>query len=69
MRSYQPTDKGHRGQIKRAVQTLLDAKRPVLYTGGGVVIDNASEHLIALAERAQLSGDEYFDGAGSLSWH
>ena len=50
MRSYQPTDKGHRGQIKRAVKTLIDAKRPVIYAGGGVVIDNASQQLIALAQ-------------------
>jgi|TARA_B110000114_G_scaffold73386_1_gene77804 acetolactate synthase-1/2/3 large subunit len=50
MRSYQPTDKGHRGQIKRAVKTLIGAKRPIIYAGGGVVIDNASEQLIALAK-------------------
>ena len=50
MRSYQPTSKGHRGQIKRAVKTLLAAKRPIIYAGGGVVIDNASEKLIELAE-------------------
>ena len=43
MRSYQPTDKGHRGQIKRAVKTLIEAKRPVIYAGGGIVIDNSSE--------------------------
>ncbi len=51
IRSYQPTDKGHRGQIRRAVKTLIDAKRPVMYTGGGIVIDNASEHLIALVRK------------------
>jgi len=50
MRSYQPTSKGHRGQIKRAVKTLLEAKRPIIYAGGGVVIDNASEKLIELAK-------------------
>ena len=50
MRSYQPTTKGHRGQIKRAVKTLLAAKRPIIYAGGGVVIDNASEKLIELAQ-------------------
>jgi len=50
MRSYQPTDKGHRGQIKRAVKILIGAKRPIIYAGGGVVIDNASEQLIALAK-------------------
>ena len=51
MRSYQPSDKGHRGQIKRAVKTLLEAKRPVIYAGGGVVIANAAEHLIAVARK------------------
>ena len=45
MRSYQPTSRGHKGQIKRAAKVLLDAKRPVIYAGGGVIIDNASEHL------------------------
>ena len=50
MRSYQPTSKGHRGQIKRAVKILIGAKRPIIYAGGGVVIDNASEQLIALAQ-------------------
>ena len=51
MRSYQPTNKGHRGQVKRAVKTLLAAKKPVIYTGGGIIIDNASEQLIELAKR------------------
>jgi len=51
MRSYQPSDKGHRGQIKRAVKALLEAKRPVIYAGGGVVIDNAADHLIAVARK------------------
>jgi acetolactate synthase-1/2/3 large subunit len=50
MRSYQPTDKGHRGQIKRAVKTLIGTKRPVIYAGGGVVIDNASDQLTELAQ-------------------
>lgn len=48
MRSYNPTVKGHAGQIKRAVDLLLQARRPMLYTGGGVVLDNASEQLIEL---------------------
>ncbi len=51
MRSYQPSERGHKGQIKRAVKTLLGAKRPVIYAGGGVVIDNAAEHLTALTQR------------------
>ncbi|MAT65150.1 MAG: acetolactate synthase 3 large subunit [Gammaproteobacteria bacterium] len=48
MRSYNPTVKGHAGQIKRAVELLLQARRPMLYTGGGVILDNASEQLIEL---------------------
>ncbi|HSH30491.1 MAG TPA: acetolactate synthase 3 large subunit [Thiohalobacter sp.] len=48
MRSYNPTVKGHAGQIKRAVDLMLQARRPMLYTGGGVVLDNASEQLIEL---------------------
>jgi len=48
MRSYNPVVKGHLGQIKKAVQLLLGAKRPVIYTGGGVVLSNASEQLTKL---------------------
>jgi acetolactate synthase-1/2/3 large subunit len=49
MRSYNPTWKGHGGQIRKAVQMLLEAKRPVLYTGGGVVLGNASTQVTELA--------------------
>ncbi|NQZ54615.1 MAG: acetolactate synthase 3 large subunit [Piscirickettsiaceae bacterium] len=45
MRSYQPTVKGHPGQIRRAVKLLLSAKKPMIYSGGGVVLGNASEQL------------------------
>ena len=48
MRSYNPVVKGHLGQIKKAVQLLLGAKRPVIYSGGGVVLSNASEQLTKL---------------------
>ena len=48
MRSYNPTFKGHAGQIKRAVQMLLEAKRPMIYTGGGVVLGDAAEQVIEL---------------------
>jgi acetolactate synthase-1/2/3 large subunit len=51
MRSYQPSDRGHKGQIKRAVKALLAAKRPVIYAGGGVVIDNAAEYLTAMTKK------------------
>jgi acetolactate synthase-1/2/3 large subunit len=45
MRSYQPTLKGHSGQIKRAVDLLLSAKKPMIYTGGGVVLGKGSDEL------------------------
>ncbi|MCG6885847.1 MAG: acetolactate synthase 3 large subunit [Proteobacteria bacterium] len=47
MRSYQPTVKGHSGQINRAVDLILSAKRPMIYSGGGVVLGDASDELIA----------------------
>jgi acetolactate synthase-1/2/3 large subunit len=50
MRSYNPVRKGHSGQIRKAVQLLLGAKRPYIYTGGGVVLGNASAELRELAE-------------------
>ena len=49
MRSYNPTSKGHAGQIKKAAQMLLEAKRPIIYTGGGVVLGNAAEQVTELA--------------------
>jgi acetolactate synthase-1/2/3 large subunit len=45
MRSYNPVVKGHQGQIKKAVQLLAAAERPMIYAGGGVVLANASEQL------------------------
>jgi acetolactate synthase-1/2/3 large subunit len=50
MRSYQPVRKGHAGQIKKAVQLLLEAKRPMIYTGGGVVLSNSSDQLKELVQ-------------------
>jgi acetolactate synthase I/II/III large subunit len=50
MRSYNPVKKGHGGQIRKAVQLLLNAKRPFLYTGGGVILGNASAELRELNE-------------------
>jgi acetolactate synthase I/II/III large subunit len=48
MRSYNPTVKGHPGQIKKAVQLLLEAKRPMVYTGGGVILSDAAAQLTKL---------------------
>lgn len=49
MRSYQPPYRGHSGQIRKAIDELLSAKRPVIYTGGGVVQGNAAATLTELA--------------------
>jgi acetolactate synthase-1/2/3 large subunit len=48
MRSYNPVKKGHAGQVKKAAQLILEAKRPMVYTGGGVVLSNASAQLTTL---------------------
>ncbi len=50
MRSYNPVRKGHGGQIRKAVQLLLAAERPYIYTGGGVVLGNAAPELRELAD-------------------
>jgi len=48
MRSYNPVTKGHSGQIKKAVQLILGAKRPMIYTGGGVILSDAAARLTDL---------------------
>ncbi|MDB2413209.1 acetolactate synthase 3 large subunit [Litoricolaceae bacterium] len=50
LRSYTPALKGHAGQIRKALDLLLEAKRPVIYAGGGVVLGDASPELVALAK-------------------
>ncbi|GBU15445.1 acetolactate synthase [Polaromonas sp.] len=50
MRSYNPVRKGHAGQIRKALQFLLSAKRPYIYTGGGVLLSNASQELRTLVD-------------------
>ncbi len=50
MRSYNPVLKGHHGQIKKAMQLLLEAERPMVYTGGGVILSDAAEKLTALVK-------------------
>jgi acetolactate synthase-1/2/3 large subunit len=50
LRSYNPVTKGHSGQIKKAFDLLMSAKRPVIYAGGGVIMGEASEELTELAQ-------------------
>lgn len=54
MRSYNPTTQGHKGQIKRALQTLLAAKQPVIYAGGGVINSACDDELRQIAEKLNL---------------
>jgi acetolactate synthase-1/2/3 large subunit len=48
MRSYNPVTRGHSGQIKKAVQLIVGAKRPMIYTGGGVILSDAAARLTDL---------------------
>ena len=66
MRSYNPTVQGHRGQIKRALQTLIAAKKPVLYVGGGAINAECSAELLKLAETLNLPVTSTLMGLGAF---
>ncbi len=65
MRSYNPVVKGHIGQIRRAVKLMSQARRPMLYTGGGVVLDNASEELTELTRLLDFPITQTLMGLGA----
>ncbi len=66
MRSYNPVQRGHSGQIKKAVQALLEAKRPILYTGGGVILGQASEELTQMAHMLEYPVTNTLMGLGAF---
>ncbi|GAB6070688.1 acetolactate synthase 3 catalytic subunit [Thiomicrorhabdus hydrogeniphila] len=66
MRSYMPVTKGHSGQIKKAVEMMLSAKRPILYTGGGVVLGNASAELTELTHKLGFPITQTLMGLGAF---
>ncbi len=66
MRSYNPTIQGHKGQIRRALQTLLSAQSPVIYAGGGVINAQCHEELRQLAERLNLPVTNSLMGLGGF---
>ncbi|MAP25695.1 MULTISPECIES: acetolactate synthase 3 large subunit [unclassified Methylophaga] len=68
MRSYQPVTKGHPGQIKRAVELMLSAKKPMIYTGGGVVLGNAAEPLRKFVSTLGYPVTSTLMGLGSIPW-
>jgi len=51
IKSYNPNFVGHPGQIKRAAKLIMEAKRPILYVGGGIITSGASLELLELAEK------------------
>jgi len=64
--SYQPTFKGHPGQIKKAVDLILSSKRPVIYAGGGVILSNAAEELKAFATKLTIPTTTTLMGLGGF---
>ncbi len=73
MRSYNPTKMGHKGQIKRGLQALLAAKKPVLYLGGGAIISGCEKQIHTLAHSlnipviSTLMGLGVYPGTGEKS--
>jgi len=67
MRSYNPTLKGNSKQIKKAVKSLLEAKRPIVYVGGGAIIAEASDLVTEIAEKLQAPVTSTLMGLGAFS--
>jgi acetolactate synthase-1/2/3 large subunit len=66
LRSYTPATRGHSGQIRKAVNLLLAAKRPVIYSGGGVVLGDASDLLTRLARELNFPVTSTLMGLGAF---
>jgi acetolactate synthase-1/2/3 large subunit len=73
LRSYSIVSKGHTGQIKKAIDMMLSAERPIFYTGGGIVLGDASAqltelvHLLGYPITQTLMGLGAFPATDSLS--
>lgn len=65
LRSYNPAQRGHSGQIRKAVEMLVAAKRPILYAGGGVILGGASSALTELARLLNLPVTNTLMGLGA----
>ena len=65
MRSYQPSTRGHSGQVRKAARLLLNAKRPVIYAGGGVIQGEGSELLTQLARKLNYPVTNTLMGLGA----
>ena len=67
LRSYTPVVKGHQGQIKKAVQMLLAAERPMIYSGGGVVLADAAQELRQLVDLVGAPCTNTLMGLGAMA--
>ncbi len=65
IRSYSPPVKGHNGQIRKALELILNARRPIIYAGGGVVLGKASTQLTKLAKELNVPVTNTLMGLGS----
>lgn len=65
IRSYNPVVKGHSGQIKKALKLLEEAKRPMIYTGGGVILSNGADKLTKLVRRLGFPVTQTLMGLGA----
>ena len=66
LRSYNPTIKGHAGQIRKAVDLILSAKRPMIYAGGGVILSDGSTELVELAQCSAIPITTTLMGLGAF---
>ncbi|TVP52249.1 MAG: acetolactate synthase 3 large subunit [Halomonadaceae bacterium] len=66
LRSYSPAVRGHAGQIKKAVDMMMAAKRPIIYAGGGVILGKASPQLTDLAHKLNFPVTNTIMGLGGF---
>ncbi len=66
IRGFKPTTEGHPGQIKKAAKLIQESKKPVIYTGGGVIISGASKELIEFVEKTKAPCTNTLMGLGGV---
>ncbi len=66
IRGFKPTVQGHPGQIKKAAKLIAESKKPVVYTGGGVIIAGASKELVAFVEKIKAPCTNTLMGLGGV---
>ncbi len=67
LRTYSPNTKGHSKQIRKAVSAILEAKKLVIYSGGGIILSNTSEQLTRLVESLNAPITNTLMGLGGIS--